>query len=54
MTTLHMCPFCGAVLYERGGSLRRGCLLELAVFGLLFVTLFALIMALRLAREFAH
>lgn len=52
--TQHMCPFCGAVLYETGGGLRRGCLVGLAVFALLFVTLFALIVLIQLAHEFAR
>lgn len=49
--TQHMCPFCGVVLYETGGGVRRGCLMALAVFGLLFVTLAAFIIAIQLAHR---
>jgi ribosomal protein S27E len=54
MRTQHMCPFCGAVLYETGGGLRRGCLVGLAVFALLFVILTIFIVSIQLAREFAR
>lgn len=47
----HICPFCGVVLYETGGGVRRGCLLALAVFGLLCVTLAAFIIAIQLAHR---
>jgi ribosomal protein S27E len=50
----HLCPFCGAVLYESGGGLRLGCKAALIVFSVLFVALFALIVAFRLAREFSR
>ena len=52
--TQHMCPFCGAVLYETGGGVRRGCLLALAVFGLLFVALAAFIISIQLAHRLSR
>lgn len=51
MKTQHLCPFCGVVLYETGGGIRRGCLLALAVFGLLCVTLAAFIILIQLAHR---
>lgn len=51
MKVQHMCPFCGIVLYETGGGIRRGCLLALAVFCLLFVTLSLFIISIQLAHR---
>jgi hypothetical protein len=43
MRTQHLCPFCGAVMYETGGGVKWGCLAPvlllifvLAVLGYLF------------------
>lgn len=51
MRTQHLCPFCGVVLYETGGGVRRGCLLALAAFALLFFMLAALIISIQLAHR---
>jgi len=50
MKTQHLCPFCGVVMYETGGRLRRGCWVLIAIFGLLFVAQLAVILFFRLTR----
>ena len=50
MTTQHLCPFCGVVMYETGGGVRRGCWMLLAIIGLLFVAQLAIILFFRFAR----
>lgn len=50
MKTQHLCPFCGGVMYETGGGVRRGCWMLLAVFGLLFVAQLAFILFFRFTR----
>lgn len=50
MPTQHLCPFCGVVMYETGGGVRRGCWMLLAIIGLLLVAQLALIVFFRLAR----
>ncbi|MBV9925641.1 MAG: hypothetical protein JOZ96_11540 [Acidobacteria bacterium] len=50
MKTQHLCPFCGVVMYETGGGVRRGCWMLLAVIGLLFVAQLAFILFFRFAR----
>lgn len=50
MTTQHLCPFCGVVMYETGGGVRRGCWMLLAIIGLLLVAQLAIILFFRFAR----
>lgn len=46
----HLCPFCGAVMYESGGGFRWGCLLPLILIPLITGSLFILITFLRASR----
>jgi hypothetical protein len=48
----HICPFCGVVMYETGGGMRRGCWVLLIIFGLLFVAQLAFILFFQFARIF--
>lgn len=50
MKIQHLCPFCGVVMYETGGGVRRGCWVLLAIFGLLFAAQLAFILYFRFAR----
>lgn len=52
LTTQHMCPFCGVVMYETGGGVRRGCLQALALFSIVFVTLCLLLLLSQLVIKF--
>lgn len=36
MVTQHLCPFCGAVMYESGGEPRWGCIIAILIAILLF------------------
>lgn len=49
-----MCPFCGEVLYETGGGMRKGCVVGLTVFALLFASLFILILLIQIAHKLAR
>lgn len=42
MKTQHLCPFCGTVLYETGGGVRRGVWLLLLLGALVWLTILAL------------
>lgn len=44
----HLCPFCGAVMYESGGGFRWGCLLPLILIPLVTGLIFILITLARL------
>jgi hypothetical protein len=47
-----MCPFCGVVMYETGGGVRRGCLQALALFSVVFVALCLLLLLSQLVIKF--
>jgi len=42
MVTQHLCPFCGAVMYETGGEPRWGCIIATLI-AILLLTLPAII-----------
>jgi hypothetical protein len=52
MTTQHMCPFCGGVMYETGGGVRRGCRQALVLFSVVFVALCLLLLLSQLVIKF--
>ena len=47
----HLCPFCGVVLYETVGGIRRGCLIVLLLFSSPFIVLFVFALLRELAKE---
>lgn len=50
----HLCPFCGAVMYETGGGVRWGCLITLLFFASPFIVLSALAVLRELARMYSR
>lgn len=52
MTTQHMCPFCGVVMYETGGGIRKGCHQAVVLFSLVFVALCLLLLLSQLVIDF--
>ena len=48
MMTQHLCPFCGAVMYETGGEPRWGCIVAILIL-VFFLTLPAILVFLNLA-----
>lgn len=48
MVTQHLCPFCGAVMYETGGEPRWGCIIAILI-AILLLTLPAIITFLTVA-----
>lgn len=52
MTTQHMCPYCGVVMYETGGGVRRGCLQALVLSFVVFVALCLLLLLSQLVIKF--
>jgi hypothetical protein len=52
MTTQHMCPYCGVVMYETGGNVRQGCRQTLMLFTLVFVALCLLLLLGQLVIKF--
>lgn len=50
----HLCPFCGAVMYETGGGVRWGCLITLLFFASPFILLSALAVLRELARMYSR
>jgi hypothetical protein len=52
MTTQHMCPYCGVVMYETGGGIHRGCRQALVFFSVVFVALCLLLLLSQLVIKF--
>jgi hypothetical protein len=52
MKTQHLCPFCGVVMYETGGGVRRGFRQALVVFSIIFAALCVLLLLSQLVIKF--
>jgi hypothetical protein len=53
MVTQHLCPFCGAVMYESGGQPRWGCIIAILVLVFL-ITLPAILVFVSVALRHAQ
>ena len=52
MTTQHMCPYCGVVMYETGGGVRHGCIQALVLSFVVFVALCLLLLLSQMVIKF--